>query len=136
MKHFLILIFSIFIFSEIIAQSSSEMQNIDSMKFMDIMMQYENEVVIDVRLWRIYKKSRIDGALTAQDSEELKELVSQLDKEQPLLVYCNDGFRSETAAEMLTEWGFTQVYNLREGLDGWKDAGLPLDNERLWRWVY
>lgn len=49
-----------------------------------------------------------------------------LPKDTPLLVICAVGGRSYAAGQALVRWGFTEVYNLKGGIDGWKRAGLPL----------
>ncbi|MDH3392935.1 MAG: rhodanese-like domain-containing protein, partial [Desulfobulbaceae bacterium] len=49
-----------------------------------------------------------------------------LPKDTPLLVICAVGGRSYAAGQALVKWGFQEVYNLKGGIDGWKQAGLPL----------
>ena len=49
-----------------------------------------------------------------------------LPKDTPLLVICAVGGRSFAAGQALVKWGFQEVYNLKGGIDGWKQAGLPL----------
>ena len=38
-----------------------------------------------------------------------------------------DSYEARMAAEKLCRVGYTQVLELREGLEGWKSAGLPLE---------
>ena len=58
--------------------------------------------------------------------------------DQPILLLCRSGVRSVAAAKALTEQGFTQCYNIRDGFEGpgdgekhrgrvsgWKVEGLP-----------
>ncbi len=52
--------------------------------------------------------------------------LSQLDKNKTYLIYCKTGNRSEKTLEMMQELSFKQVYNLRGGINNWKDEGLPL----------
>ena len=40
-----------------------------------------------------------------------------------------DSYEARMAAEKLCRVGYTQVLELREGLDGWKSAGLPLEGD-------
>lgn len=49
-----------------------------------------------------------------------------LPKDTPLLVICAVGGRSYAAGQALVKWGFQEVYNLKGGVDGWRQAGLPL----------
>lgn len=47
-------------------------------------------------------------------------------KNTPLFVYCAGGKRSAKAAKILRDKGYTQVYELKGGLNEWKAEGLPL----------
>ncbi len=47
--------------------------------------------------------------------EDLKE-----NKDRPILVYCKAGHKSALACQMLEEEGFTKLYNLGQGLLGYK----------------
>ncbi len=46
--------------------------------------------------------------------------------EKTYLVYCQSGTRSARAAQIMSELGFTKVYNMRGGIAKWKDAGYPV----------
>ena len=52
--------------------------------------------------------------------------LDQLDKNVPVYVYCAVGGRSAQAAQILSEKGFKQVYNLTGGVQGWVQAGNSL----------
>ncbi len=49
-----------------------------------------------------------------------------LPKDQPVYLYCNTGYRSRKAAEILAENGYKQVYNLRHGIMEWNLQNLPV----------
>lgn len=68
----------------------------------------------------------------------LDQLSGQVDKELPVLFICRSGSRSNQAAIMASQTGFTDCYNILEGFEGdrdengqrgevagWKAAGLP-----------
>ena len=42
------------------------------------------------------------------------------DKDTKIVLYCISGHMGRTAAAKLTSMGYTQVYNLQNGLKGWK----------------
>src|SRR6056297_3728132 len=74
--------------------------------------------LIDVRLFKEYRKNRIKGALPAANKESLLSLCEKLDKNTPVYVYCEDGDRSRTAARILCrEVGFKHVYNFKNRLN-------------------
>ena len=87
--------------------------------------------LIDVRLFKEYRKNRIKGALLAANKESLLSLGEKLDKNTPVYVYCEDGDRSRTAARILCrEMGFKHVYNLQGGLREWEKK-FTLENTRI-----
>ncbi len=68
----------------------------------------------------------------------LDQLTNQVDKSLPVLFICRSGSRSNQAAIMATQTGFSDCYNVLEGFEGdrdeqgqrgkdsgWKAAGLP-----------
>lgn len=68
----------------------------------------------------------------------LDQLAGQTDKSRPVLFICRSGARSNQAAAMAGEIGFSDCYNILEGFEGdkdehghrgtasgWKAAGLP-----------
>ncbi len=50
---------------------------------------------------------------------ELLHLLGELPRETPLVFHCHHGGRSQAAAERFLGQGFTRVYNVRGGIDGW-----------------
>jgi rhodanese-related sulfurtransferase len=52
--------------------------------------------------------------------------VEKFDKDKTYLVYCATGSRSVGAVSVLQALGFKKVYNLKGGIDEWKDAGKPV----------
>ncbi|KKO44007.1 sulfurtransferase [Arsukibacterium ikkense] len=45
---------------------------------------------------------------------------------EPLYLICRSGARSALATESLQRMGFTQVYSVAPGMQGWLDAQLPV----------
>lgn len=82
-------------------------------------------LVIDVRG---SPSTHLPGALLIP-LEVLSARLAQMEvaKTQPIVVYCGRGSRlGPEAAHVLTQAGFTQVVNLRPGIEGWRAAGLPV----------
>jgi len=93
----------------------------------------ENEVLIDVRTVREFQKERIPNALLANNSKILFSITDTLDLEQPLFIYCDDESRSSTACTFMIERGFRNVNLLKEGMIGWKNRNLEIDDSRIRR---
>ncbi|MGM0377839.1 MAG: rhodanese-like domain-containing protein [Bacteroidota bacterium] len=103
-------------------------ENVSCTRFYEIMNESENAVVLDTRICKEFKTDRIPGALYAGEKKVLLKLVSDMDKDRPLLIYCTYGDRSETVIEILEEEGFKKLYHLEEGLDEWRNQGFPIDD--------
>jgi len=56
--------------------------------------------------------------------------LSAIQKDQPIIVYCSVGYRSEKITKRLIEKGYTQVYNLVGSIFEWTNKGLPLENSK------
>lgn len=83
-------------------------------------------VFLDTREPAEYGVSRIKGArLVGYDNFDIQS-VRDLPKQQPLIVYCSVGYRSEKVSEKLLADGFTNVRNMYGGIFEWKTQGLPV----------
>lgn len=89
--------------------------------------QHSNGTLLDVRTAEEVAQGKIEDALVIDFySSNFLDQVSQLPKDQELYLYCAVGARSEEAARMLLQQGYTKVYHLQGGIQGWSSAGLPL----------
>ena len=48
-------------------------------------------------------------------------------KDKPVLVTCRNGNRSASAARALKKLGFSNVFQLKGGLQAWEQASLPVE---------
>jgi rhodanese-related sulfurtransferase len=84
-------------------------------------------LVIDVRDRAASDRLHLPGALLIP-VEVLFAHLGQLEaaKSKNVVVYCGNGSsRGPEAAAILSNAGFTQVVNLKSGIEGWRSAGLP-----------
>lgn len=56
---------------------------------------------------------------------EIPARLAELDRDVPIVVMCHSGFRSYRVAEYLVGNGFSQVFNLRGGIDAWSTEINP-----------
>jgi rhodanese-related sulfurtransferase len=83
--------------------------------------------VLDVRTAGEVAQGKIDGAVVIDFySPDFLNQVSQISKDQEVYLYCAVGARSEEAARMLIQQGYTKVYHLQGGIQGWAQQGLPV----------
>jgi sulfur-carrier protein adenylyltransferase/sulfurtransferase len=57
--------------------------------------------------------------------DELPRRLNELDPDQEIVVYCRIGVRSARAVELLQQSGFTDVKNLKGGINAWADQVDP-----------
>jgi rhodanese-related sulfurtransferase len=83
--------------------------------------------ILDVRTADEVAQGKIEGALVIDYySTDFLEQVSQISKDQELYLYCAVGARSEEAARLLVQQGYTKVYHLQGGIQSWSQEGLPV----------
>jgi rhodanese-related sulfurtransferase len=91
-------------------------------------MNHENAIVVDVREDKEVALGRIPHAKHIPLGQ-LKARLGELDKfkTKPLIIACRSGHRSAGACGILTQNGFTDVYNLAGGMIAWEQANLPVE---------
>lgn len=81
----------------------------------------ENKPVflLDVREEHEHKQFNIGGKLIPLS--EVTSHAGQIPKDEPVVVYCRKGVRSQIAIQRLEQkFGFTNLINLRGGLEKWE----------------
>ena len=79
----------------------------------------EQDLIVDVREQAEYDKVHIPGAVLLPVGTITEETAAEVipNKESVGLVYCRSGNRSKTAAQALTDLGYTQIYEFGGILD-------------------
>jgi rhodanese-related sulfurtransferase len=86
-------------------------------------------ITLDVRTPGEFNEGHIEGAqLIDFQSGNFENEIATLDKSKTYAVYCRSGNRSGQAVKVMSDAGFTSVYNLNGGVIDWAGAGLPLVN--------
>jgi len=82
--------------------------------------------LVDVRSPAEQQVARIEGARLL-DQRLYDELIA-LDVDTPIVFHCHLGTRSRAAAEHFRQQGFANLYNVRDGIEGWSvtvDPSVP-----------
>jgi rhodanese-related sulfurtransferase len=82
-------------------------------------------VFLDVRT----SKERSYGAIPGSTLVNIYDLLKgtlPLPKDKPILLVCAIGGRSYVAAQVMSQQGYREVYNLSGGIKAWLEAGLPI----------
>jgi thioredoxin len=126
-RYRLIILFHLFVLAisaqqgDIIQLSSKELYHILS---------EGTATLLDVRTRGEYANGHIIGASQLNYyAFDFRQKLLLLPKETPLYLYCNTGYRSQQAAEILAENGYHQVYNLEHGIMEWDLHKLPVVTE-------
>lgn len=83
------------------------------------MIDTQEVIILDVRTQEEFKEKHIEGALLIPDYELANVAKSKLpDKNKKILVYCRSGNRSKSAARLLIDMGYTNVYDFG-GIINW-----------------
>jgi len=54
------------------------------------------------------------------------DLLNEVPKDTPIVVYCSIGYRSEKIGEKIQKLGFTKVYNLYGSIFEWVNQDNPV----------
>jgi rhodanese-related sulfurtransferase len=90
--------------------------------------QNQDLVLLDVRSPEEYARNRIQKSVNLPYetiTRDIGELVP--DKKTKIVVYCLSGSRSVVAAQSLIEAGYLNIFNMENGLLGWRAIGFPLE---------
>lgn len=90
---------------------------------MNEILRTEGVQLIDVRTESEYKEGHIVNAQNIDfRSPTFDDDITKLDKEKPVIVYCQSGGRSAMCAEKLKEAGFEKVFDLEGGISKWRHS--------------
>ncbi|MEP2936987.1 MAG: rhodanese-like domain-containing protein [Gilvibacter sp.] len=87
--------------------------------------------LLDVRTTDEYIESHLENAhnICVTDND-FKEKAENLNRDEPVYVYCKKGGRSAKAAKILQEMGFTKIYDMTGGILLWEEAGLETKSKQ------
>ncbi len=86
--------------------------------------------LLDVRTRGEFANGHIPGAGQLNYySLDFRQKLLLTPKDEPVYLYCNTGYRSRKAAEILSENGYSNVYNLQHGIMEWELVNLPVITE-------
>lgn len=95
-------------------------KNVSASEAYQIIQEYRDLLILDVRTEEEYRQGHIPGAVLAP-AEELSARINEFTaySNKPVLVYCASGGRSPDAVRVLLSHHFTQVYHLYAGISAW-----------------
>ena len=109
--------------------SSPILKDVSNDEFAALMASKEGALLLDVRTPEEWNDGHLEGAAHADywgDEAAFEAAMNAIPRDRPVLVYCEGGGRSGLTAKELIEAGHQEVYNLEDGISGWKGQGLPV----------
>ncbi len=99
---------------------SDKVQQMDAAELHQIISSQQVQLV-DVRTPEEYAAGHIAYAVNidVKQPDFTQQALAQLDKSQPVYLYCRTGRRSATAAKLLVAEGFS-IVNLQGGIEAWQ----------------
>ena len=82
--------------------------------------------VLDVRSPGEWKKGHVPGARHIF-VPDLRDRMSELDRDRPTAVYCGSGYRASIATSIMRPLAFKELWNVPGSWEAWKKAKLPVE---------
>lgn len=100
--------------------SPSTYTKLDVAAFSQKLKTIPNAQLIDVRTPEEYQQGHIEGAKNINYyDDDFNTQLAQLNKDQPIFVYCKSGGRSGKSAKQLKDLTFSTIYDLKGGYTAW-----------------
>jgi rhodanese-related sulfurtransferase len=125
LKITLVVVFVLIAKQNLFAQTDT-VQVLNPKQFLRVSKLNPQAVVIDVRLKKDFKKGHIEGAILADTSEKLYQIIDSLGDRKTYLFYCKYGERSIAAGKMVFKKYKINVCSLEDGLDYWKELKMAV----------
>jgi len=101
--------------------------NINSQQ-LDAMFENKDFVLVNVHIPFAGNIPNTDLSIPYERIAESQYLAQlPIDKSSKIVLYCRSGHMSEIAAEELVSLGYTNIWNLKDGMVEWEQAGYSLD---------
>ena len=110
-------------------ETNSEVLPLTPAEMKELMDEGKEYILIDVRSKEEYNLGHISGAKLIPVSD-MESRLDELSKDKKIIVYCKSGKRSKTAAEILNNNGFKNIYDMG-GIEDWINEGYPIVIEKV-----
>lgn len=123
---YLVLLFT----SVSLLSQAQRVNKLDPQSFEKKLKEVTDPILIDVRTQNEYAQGHLANALLIDiNSNDFKSRANKLDKSKPVFVYCKAGSRSSAAADVLSDLGFNEIYDLNGGIMAWQKANKPIEKK-------
>jgi phage shock protein E len=117
-----------FLSSGVAAADEHALAPLDAQKLIEENRDNAKFVIIDLRTQREFDQGHIEGAKQIHYyATNFMRVMSQMDRESTLFLYCQKGRQSPLAFRALQRLRFAQIFILDGGIEEWINAGLPTE---------
>lgn len=121
-SYFFLMLLSLSLMSCSFSSTKNSFESLDVEEFAAFIANPDVQLV-DVRTAEEHAAGHIPGSVNIDIYGGHEQLVTSLDPERPVALYCRSGRRSKEAAFVLESVFFSQVVELDGGYNGWVEAG-------------
>ncbi|HAT1658254.1 rhodanese-like domain-containing protein [Legionella pneumophila] len=114
-------------FLKLVAEAKTRINEISPQILKSKIDNHEKLIIIDVREEEELKTGKIPNAIHLSKGiieRDIEKIIT--DNQSNIVVYCSGGYRCALVADSLQKMGYTNVFSLDTGLQGWLDAGYSL----------
>ncbi len=113
-KIFLLIALFIFVFT--ITGNKNLYKNINATELDTFMEENPEATYIDVRTPEEFAQYNIEGFINIDSSVAVKEITDTYELNEPIVILCRSGSRSQQVSTGLVDNGFTNIYNVSNGI--------------------
>ena len=100
----------------------NELYEIDIKRFKNIISNNNDVIILDVRSNQEYKEWHINNAINIPEYEIIKKSDKIINyKNNKIIIYCQNGTRSQKAYKSLKKLGFRNLYVLKDDIENIKN---------------
>lgn len=93
----------------------------------EVMTGRKGVLLLDIRTPQEFRAGHIRGASNIDFyKRDFSTRIAELDRDQPVLIYCRTGSRTTQTLAMFRQLGFKEVIHLDGGIAAWYRAGMPI----------
>ncbi len=114
-------------FLKLVAEAKNRINEISPQILKSKIDNNEKLIIIDVRETDEWETGKIPNAIHLSKGiieRDIEKIIT--DNQSNIVVYCSGGYRCALVADSLQKMGYTNVFSLDTGLQGWLDAGYSL----------
>ena len=100
-------------------------RNMGSAEVKALLAKNRNVFLLDVRTPEEYRQAHLPGSVLIPINE-IERRVTEIPKNRTIVVYCAVGSRSVPVAGFLASRGFSDIYNMSDGIVGWYRSGFAI----------